>query len=173
MKLTIPPATTSIFEGVGAFGHCIAISFSVRGMEPVGQPRPRQGKIRFGRRAGEKIFYTPEVVAAWKTALVFAARRARSGPTPSVAVAEVHLVFFFTRPKSHFLKSGAIKPAALGLPYARKPDIDNLEKPVLDVLTATGHWKDDAVVDELHSRRRWAASPEAAGVDILLRLGLA
>ena len=40
------------------------------------------------------------------------------------------------------------------------PDIDNLDKAILDALTTAGIWEDDSQIIELHSTKRFAANDE-------------
>ena len=44
-------------------------------------------------------------------------------------------------------------------PDKRKRDLDNILKPILDLLTNNGVWKDDSQVDVLRIRRRHIAKP--------------
>ncbi|NBW23159.1 MAG: RusA family crossover junction endodeoxyribonuclease, partial [Caulobacteraceae bacterium] len=76
--------------------------------------------------------------------------------------------FLIARPKSHLRKDGALKPAA-PQHHIQKPDVDNLAKAVLDVLTDLRVWQDDAQVNGLSIRREWVANPHAAGCIIMLK----
>ena len=50
--------------------------------------------------------------------------------------------------------------------HTRKPDLDNLAKPVLDALTNLGVWADDNQVAELHCVKHYAARDGAPGATI-------
>jgi Holliday junction resolvase RusA-like endonuclease len=54
--------------------------------------------------------------------------------------------------------------------HTKKPDIDNLEKAVLDALTKAGAWQDDAYVASIHSIKRYARPGEKPGVRIALEI---
>lgn len=46
-----------------------------------------------------------------------------------------------------------------GEPYINRPDVDNLCKALLDVMTELGFWKDDSKVYSLVCEKFWAARP--------------
>lgn len=123
--------------------------------DPVGEPRPRAAK------SGH--VYVPAVANEWKHAVRAAAvaRSARSGAARALVggPVTVSLLFVFARPKSHYRKSGGLKPAA-PLWHTQTPDLDNLEKSTLDAL---GEWADlpalvwlnDSQVVACHARKVW------------------
>ena len=49
-------------------------------------------------------------------------------------------------------------------PHHVTPDVDNLSKLTLDVLSRLRWWNDDAQVAELHATKRWGANGENPGV---------
>ena len=113
----------------------MAITFSVPG-DPVPQPRPR-----ITVRGSHGHAYTPSdhPIHAYRAAIAAAARAAGAG----VHGDPVRMVidFVFARPKSHMRKTGIAKNA----PQLPRPDIDNLEKAVLDALNGVA-WEDDTQV---------------------------
>jgi len=113
----------------------MAITFSVPG-DPVPQPRPRVSTAGGFARA-----YVPKghAIHAYRQAVAVAAQTAKA----SVHEDPVSVVidFVFSRPKSHMRKSGLAADA----PRLPRPDIDNLEKAVLDALNGVA-WKDDTQV---------------------------
>jgi Holliday junction resolvase RusA-like endonuclease len=110
------------------------ISFFVEG-NPVGQPRPRFN----GHHA-----YTPKgPIDGWKQALAWGCKAHRP-KKPMLGPVKVWLTFWMPRPKSHLLR-GMIREGAPEY-HCSKPDIDNLAKAVLDVLTKQGFYEDDSQV---------------------------
>lgn len=53
--------------------------------------------------------------------------------------------------------------------HSQKPDRDNLDKAVLDSLTAIGIWHDDAQVQSGFIGRYWADNIAGPGVQIEIR----
>jgi len=113
----------------------MAITFSVPG-DPVPQPRPRVSTAGGFARA-----YVPKghAIHAYRQAVAVAARSA--GARVHEDPVSVVIDFVFSRPKSHMRKSGLAAKA----PRLPRPDIDNLEKAVLDALNGVA-WKDDTQV---------------------------
>ena len=131
---------------------------------PKGQPRPRA----FARKMGAihvARFYDSDTADGWKAQvragvleIAFAeGLRAIEGPF------DVEMRFRFERPKSHFLRDGALGKNRSGN-YIQKPDLDNLAKLVLDVITRLQRcWVDDDQVVRLVVEKRWALVGESAG----------
>jgi Holliday junction resolvase RusA-like endonuclease len=113
----------------------MAITFSVPG-DPVPQPRPRVSTAGGFARA-----YVPKdhPIHAYRQAVAVAAQAA--GASVHEDPVSVVIDFVFSRPKSHMRKSGLAADA----PRLPRPDIDNLEKAVLDALNGVA-WKDDTQV---------------------------
>jgi len=134
--------------------------------EPKGQPRPR-ACIR-GKRAG---VYDPGTAAEWKKAIA-EAWHSKVAPEnapafrPFETALFVSLSFYMPRPKSHYNAKGLLKPSAPEF-HTSKPDVDNLQKAVLDALTDVGAWTDDKLVCRSMTRREWADS--RSGCYIIIR----
>jgi crossover junction endodeoxyribonuclease RusA len=79
-------------------------------------------------------------------------RRGVEGPL------SVSLRFSLRRPKGHFGKGGAVRPSAPARP-AKKPDIDKLARAVLDAITVSGVWIDDAQVVRLNAEKNYSGEP--------------
>jgi Holliday junction resolvase RusA-like endonuclease len=123
----------------------MTITFEVFGT-PKGQPRARAFAQRFGNKFSARM-YDPGTADEWKEAVYFGLRTALRtfGDQPSLGAFKVSMRFAMPRPKSHFGKRG-LKPNAPRYPVG-KPDIDNLTKLVLDVITKDGRiWRDDSQV---------------------------
>ena len=110
--------------------------------KPISQPRTR--------RAKNGGVYTPDNgVKAWKEQISLIAKtrfpRDLKGP--------IFVMMFFLVP----LKSGKDMES-----HTKKPDLDNLIKPVLDALTQAGIWHDDSQVSAISAQKLVAiTSPES------------
>lgn len=136
------------------------LQFFVEGT-PKGQPRPR-AVIR-GMRAG---VFDPGTADEWKAAVAEVWRNVvgARGLQPREGAVRVTLLFYMPRPKGHFGAKG-LKPSA-PLAHTGKPDLDNLAKAVLDVLTRLEAWNDDSQVNFLTVARRWADGKPGCHIQI-------
>jgi Holliday junction resolvase RusA-like endonuclease len=125
---------------------------------PKGQPRARAFAFK-----GRVRMYDPATAEGWKSQIAAAIAPVA---TPYLGPVAVALVFRFARPASHCGKSGVPRPAAPVAPTG-KPDLDNLEKAVLDALTTIGVWRDDSQVVGMTSRKQWAVG-RPPGCDITI-----
>lgn len=125
-------------------------SFWVPG-EPVGAPRMIPKLIAGHARA---VPYNPKrksdgkyPIEDWKNNIKHFAFG--KGPRePFNCPVKVDILFYFPRPKSHYRTgkyADQLKPNA-PIFHESKPDKDNAEKLVLDVLTKSGWWADDSRV---------------------------
>ena len=121
-------------------------SFWVAG-DPKAQPRHRAFA-----RGGNVRCYDPGTAEGWK-ALIAAAARPHLPIVPLKGPVEVHIDFFFRRPKRLLRKRDPDRV----MWYDRKPDRDNLAKAVLDALTQIGFWFDDAQVCSGRVRKFYCA----------------
>jgi Holliday junction resolvase RusA-like endonuclease len=145
------------------------IEFEVPGV-PRPQPRPRTRVVQGNpdawgsKRHAFAHIYTPDTNKEWKQAMRLAARRAtRETPLPVWDQFEpqrkqpwdqavrVDIEAFFEPPawlKKYMDRQGALAFSGHdeSLPMLEKPDRDNLDKVVLDVLTQEGWWADDSHV---------------------------
>lgn len=143
------------------------VSFFVEG-DPKGQPRAR-ACIR-GKRAG---VYDPGTADKWKAAVAEVWRNVvapENAPrlSPFTGAVSLRLGFFFRRPKGHYgsgKNAGSLKAGAPNR-HAGKPDLDNLAKAVMDVLTRLGAWTDDALVSRLTVSRAWAVGVPGCSISI-------
>jgi len=116
----------------------MTISFFVEGL-PKAQPRPK-AYVR-GKHAG---VYDPKTANSWKERIHWASKECRPAQ-PWTGPIELAACFVMPRPKAHHDSKGKVKPGA-GTWHTFRPDLDNLEKAVMDVLTQEGFWVDDSQV---------------------------
>lgn len=136
------------------------VFFMVSG-EPVGKGRPR-----FTTRGGFARTYTDKATRTAEEHVVDAWREA--GAERIDGLVEVKLIFCPCRPKAHYLKGGGLSAAGQRSIFpARKPDIDNLIKLVLDALNGNAY-ADDVQVCHLIALRRWA-EPDDAHTTVFIR----
>jgi len=112
--------------------HC---SFWVDGI-PKATPR-----IKAFRRGSFVKVRTPDTADDWK-ALVAIAAKPYLPDTPIAAPVICRITFVFPRPKRLCRK----KDFKGMIPMSKKPDRDNCEKAILDMLTNIGMWRDDSLV---------------------------
>lgn len=112
--------------------------------EPVAQPRTKaamRGKIIKIYTPNPKLADGSYPVSTWKQ--LIACHCVGRGPAaPLDCPVRVDLAFFMPRTQKLLKKSSPAGP----IPMARKPDRDNLDKLVLDVLKNEGWWVDDSRV---------------------------
>jgi Holliday junction resolvase RusA-like endonuclease len=112
--------------------HC---EFGVDG-KPKATPR-----IKSWRRGKMSGITTPDTADDWK-ALVAMAAQPHLPPTPLDGPIKCDITLVFPRPKRLCRKRDY--PGMI--PMDRKPDRDNCEKAILDMLSGIGMWTDDARV---------------------------
>lgn len=133
------------------------IAFDVLG-EPKAQPR---AKAR--RCGGFVMIYTPATAKQWK-GLVADAAKPFLLSDPIEGPVALTLRFRFARPKSHLTSKGELTKSA---PQQKtsKPDLDNLEKAIMDAITDVGLWRDDSQVTVKTSSKEYG-TPEGVSVEI-------
>ncbi len=153
------------------------IEFEVPGV-PRPQPRARTRVVQpRGGRAFAHI-YNPDTNKEWKQSLLLSSRIARrQNPLPLCdrlvpqdkrpwdQAVRVDVEAFFD-PPAWMAKWLERTPLECSLPMLEKPDRDNLDKVILDVLTQEGWWLDDSHV-YVGKVGKWYVRPGyAAGVKI-------
>ena len=124
--------------------------------DPKGQPRARA----YARKMGSKFvarMYDSDVADIWKAQVrnSVLAEAIAQGLKPIEGPFEVFMLFSFERPQSHLLSSGDLGKGRVSA-YVQKPDVDNLAKLVLDVITRLQMcWMDDDQVARLGVEKRW------------------
>jgi Holliday junction resolvase RusA-like endonuclease len=129
------------------------IELFIKGI-PKAQPRARRSK--YGG------VYNPSSADDWKTILNLALREVpyRNIFNP----VSISLLFFFPRPQRLMRKKDPDGP----IRHISKPDADNLEKAVYDVITAVGIWQDDKQVCVSHTEKWYVGKEEFPGCKILI-----
>lgn len=147
------------------------LGFTITG-EPKGQPRPRA----FARKMGNVYvarFYDSDVADEWKRAVMLAIIKAANTHKWALTLGPVavELRFAMPRPKSHSGAKG-LKPSAPDC-HTQKPDIDNLEKLLVDQITKSGRiWRDDSQVVSMRSDKFWAEGSEQGCWVSIVTLGI-
>lgn len=126
------------------------INFTIH-MVPVAKGRPR-----FARMGRFTKTYTPqETLIAENNILAQAMRYKPSVPFSKYAV--MRMEFYMPIPKS-MLKRDRIKADLEELPHTKKPDLDNIEKAVLDALNGI-FYVDDAIIWEVAKMKKYSNNP--------------
>lgn len=119
--------------------------------EVVGQPVPK-ARPRVVTKGKRRFAYTPKKVREWEAHVKEEARRHFERPFDWPVV--VSLIFYMPRPKSR----------RLDFWVPTTPDLDNLEKSVLDALNGVAYTDDRLVVAKSASKRY--AGPDGPYVQI-------
>jgi Holliday junction resolvase RusA-like endonuclease len=123
-----------------------------------GRPTPK-GSFKPIKSAG-RVWLKPDssdALSAWVANLRAAI------PTPhdvTQSAVSVDVTFFLARPKKHYTKKG-IRPDA-PVWVSKKPDIDKLQRALLDALTGVV-WHDDEQVVQIEARKCWCARESEPG----------
>jgi crossover junction endodeoxyribonuclease RusA len=140
----------------------------------IGRPQQRGSKTAVPKRGGGFIVVGGMPVLkdankhskAWMDSVKTAANRIYSGELLAGPI-ELHVVFFFQRPQSHFGSGrnyGQLKASAPEH-HSQTPDLDKLVRCLGDALSGV-IWRDDRQVCKTISERRWTTSTERAEVTI-------
>lgn len=127
----------------------MTIEFFVPG-EPKAQPRPRAFARKFGNKWMARV-YDAGTAEGWKS-LIAASAKKYIPQQPIDGAVILTILFAMPRPKYHYRSNGMLKDTAPVMHQSR-PDLDNLEKAVMDALTQLGFWNDDAQVAWKHTNK--------------------
>jgi Holliday junction resolvase RusA-like endonuclease len=128
--------------------------------EPKGQPRPRA----FARHMGGGKFvarvYESGTAEAYKSAIAAAAKEVDLAGADLQGPINLHVVCWFTRPKSHFRTGKRAAELREDAPvwHTKKPDGDNILKAIKDALTQVGAWRDDSQVARESIEKKFTGS---------------
>ena len=141
----------------------MTLNFFVEGI-----PAPKGSKRHVGRGV---LIESSARVKPWRSDVRIAAQEARGDrlPVPKPEPIYLALGFWFPRPKSHYgtgRNASILKPSAPAS-MTVKPDIDKLERAILDALTGV-LWEDDSQVVHLTATKGYAPPGELPGVTITL-----
>lgn len=125
------------------------------------------------QQGSKKGFYNPRIgrvqmtddnkarLQPWRATVTAAARNTIAdipGYERITGPVEVRICFYFLRPKSHYgtgKNANVLKPTAPTF-VAVKPDLDKLERSILDALTDAGVWQDDSRVVRMATEKRYS-----------------
>jgi crossover junction endodeoxyribonuclease RusA len=119
-----------------------------------GRPAPQGSKRHVGNGV---LIESSKALAPWRTLVAWSVAQQWRWP-PLLGAVCVKFEFVMPRPKA----TPKTTP-----PAVKKPDLDKLERAILDALTGVC-WKDDSQVDDMHARKRIAESDEQPGVHIVI-----
>lgn len=142
-------------------GTRIVYDINVNG-EPKAQPRARA--FAFKPKGGGKPMirmYDPATAEGWKG--ILGAEAQKLIPDPLLGPVTMSISFYMPRPKSHYRtgkRSDELKDNAPGA-HVGKPDLDNLEKAVMDAFTVAGVWRDDSQVYRKTAVKMYSEHPGA------------
>ncbi len=134
------------------------VHFNVEGIRPA----PQGSKRHVGR--GIMVEQSPNL-KPWREAVRQEALKA--GAPMALGPVFVELLFRFARPKSHFNSKGLLKPNA-PTHVITKPDIDKIERSVLDALTGV-LFKDDSQVCRVVAIKSYCMEGELDGCKIIVQ----
>ena len=138
--------------------------------EPIAQPRQRHSIMR-SKKTGKQFVnnYTPAKapVYTWKERIIATALLNKFDLPINEPIA-IDIVFYFKRPKSHYVANKLEKGLKKSAPkyMTKKPDKDNLDKAVYDALTYINYIYDDKLVCAGETIKYYAESEEQIGADI-------
>lgn len=134
-------------------GEVSGLSFSV-----VGQPGAQGSKRHVGRGV---MVESSKKVAPWRQDVTAAAMSAIKdvGWDTLTGRTTVSIIFFFTRPKSHYRtgkRAGELREdAPLVVTSRAAGDVDKLLRSTFDALTTAGVWLDDSLVVDVRARKEY------------------
>lgn len=123
-----------------------------------GDAAPQGSKSFKGMRGGRAILAeSSKALGPWRERVALAAHAHGWTLAPAGVPVAVELLFVRPRPLS--------TPKRRTPPAVKKPDLDKLERAILDAITGIA-FTDDSQVTDLHSRKRLAEIGEVPGVHI-------
>ncbi len=131
----------------------------------MGTPAPQGSKRAYARNGRVQMVESSKAVAPWREAVVAEAKRGGEAGLMLSGPVSVQVTFFLRRPKSHYRtgrNAHLLREDAPKYPAGR-PDLDKCARSTLDALTQAGLIADDALVVDLHARKRFTHPDRAPG----------
>lgn len=159
-------ATSTSLDGM-TYDPAVVLAVFVPGI-----PRPQGSKRPFRNQHSGRIAMveSSKHVKTWRDDIRAALINPHRPPFDGPVLAE--LEFRMPRPKGHYRtgrNAHLLRDTAPTYPTG-KPDIDKLERAVLDAITSAGVWLDDAQAVEVHHRKVYAGQHDGLpGVHIGIR----
>ncbi len=123
-------------------------------MVPMASPRPR-----FRSKGGFVTTYMPKEYMSWKAQLLFKWKFLKLKQEVSGKPLFVKLGFYLEPPIAiSKIKKNKAALEAETIPVVKKPDIDNLQKSVLDALNKYA-WPDDNQISDIYAKKRYSLRP--------------
>lgn len=135
----------------------------ITSFQVVGRPAPQGSKTYFGN--GRFREQSPHL-SAWRNDVRNAASAA-FGEALAGGPIFTEIIFFFSRPKCHYVSNNPDKPLKATAPYwhTSAPDCDKLERATNDALTGV-IWVDDSQVAGTLSQKIYSRSPSGAAISV-------
>lgn len=134
----------------------LSIDFVIPG-EPKGKGRARS-RIAKGKGGAQFVaHYTPKDTVEYENLVRLAAHEAMAGATPTSFPCRVKIIAYCSIPASWSKKKQAKALAGEVFPTG-KPDLDNIEKSVLDGMNKIV-FRDDSIVCEVSKMKRYSTTP--------------
>lgn len=134
-------------------------------LEVLGIPAPQGSKRAFVRGGKAVMIETNKATMPWRQEVAAVASAECGDPLIAGPVA-IDVAFRMPRPKAHYKKNLELRDNA-PLWCAKKPDIDKLERAILDALTGSA-FTDDAQVVSVTKSKRYCAPGERPGATITI-----
>ena len=128
----------------------------------IGEPKP-QGRPRKSFMGG---IFSP--TTEHKERVVSAAHKLKLEGNYFDCAVEVEIAYYFKRPKSHYgtgRNADKLKASAPDY-HTKRPDLDNLNKAILDAIGDANLWKDDSLVCELVSSKHYIENDQFTVITI-------
>ena len=123
-------------------------------IEPTASPRPR-----FSSRGGFVKSYMPKAYMDWKKQFLLAWSLYQADKLVQGKPLFVKIGFYIKPPDSIAkVKKNLSALTDETLPVVKKPDIDNLQKSVLDALNGYA-WYDDNQISDIYAKKRYSLKP--------------